>query len=88
MEHVIFGRSGGEPVCTVGQRAIYPGVEELARSGFVGTSADVLESPGEREHAPVVVDGPAAVLVAADALFKPAHERKQSNIGQGAGGVN
>ncbi len=42
-------------------------------------AAEVLESPVERLDAAIVVGGPAAVLVAADFLFEPAH-KKQSVI--------
>src|SRR6266700_160812 len=46
---------------------------EGARIGFVGGTADVFEAPMEWLDAPIVVGGPAAVLVAADFTFEPVH---------------
>src|ERR1700681_1624643 len=44
--------------------------------GIVGVPANVLEAPAEGLHAAIVVGGPAAVLVAADAAFEPVHRKK------------
>ena len=41
-------------------------------------AANVLEAPMEGLHATIVVGGPAAVLVAADAAFEPVHGEKST----------
>src|ERR1700676_5604317 len=46
--------------------------------GIVGVPANVLEAPAEGLHAAIVVGGPAAVLVAADAGFEPVHRKKST----------
>ena len=52
------------------------------------TIYEVFKSPGKRKHTPVVVRGPAAMLVAMDALFQPGHACKllhKANPGTASG---
>ena len=83
MQDVVVGGAGGEPLVAVSQGAIDPGIEKIAGRGIVRPPADVFESPCKWEDAPVVVHGPAAVLVAADALFKPTHDGETIEYNRG-----
>jgi hypothetical protein len=47
--------------------------EEGTGIGVIGAATDVFEAPEKGLDAPVVVRCPAAVLVAANFLFEPAH---------------
>ncbi len=51
--------------------------DKSAGIGLVGGAADVLKSPVEGLDAAVVVGGPTAMLVAADFVFKPVHEKSR-----------
>lgn len=73
VEGVVGGWGSGEP-----GRAVFDGLfGELTDVGggigVGGVAADVFEAPVEGLDATIVVGGPAAVLVAADAAFEPVH---------------
>jgi hypothetical protein len=74
IEAVVGRGRRSEPVVAIRDRV--PGIlaNEPAGIGIVGGAPDMLETPIERLDAPIVVGGPAAVLVAADFAFEPVHE--------------
>jgi len=75
VEAIVRGRSGGVPVVAIldGARGVI--ADEVARVGFMGRTADMLEAPVERLDATIVVSGPATVLIAADFAFEEVHEK-------------
>jgi len=78
VEVVIGGWRGGEPLGAVcdGLFGVFANVG--GGMGIGGVAADVLEALVEGLDATVVVGGPAAVLVAADAAFEPVHAEVDS----------
>lgn len=78
IELVVVGRGGGEPVSAVFDGVLGILMDERGWVRVVWVAADVLQAPVEGLDAPVIVGGPAAVLVAADFAFKPVHEEVDS----------
>jgi hypothetical protein len=72
-EAVVAGGGGGEPMVARFDGLLGILARELGRVGVAGVAADVLETPVEGLDATIVVGGPAAMLVAADAAFEPMH---------------
>ena len=73
VEVVIGGWRGGEPLGAVFDGLFGELTDVGGGIGVGGVAADVLQAPVEGLDATVVVGGPAAVLVAADAAFEPVH---------------
>ena len=74
IEAVIVGGRGGVPFLARFDGFASVFTDEGAGIGIIGGAADVLETPVEGLDAAIVVGGPAAVLVAADFAFEPAHK--------------
>lgn len=79
-QFVIARCFAGEPGVTGNERFRDEFAEKRARLRFVGTTADMLKSPGERQRAAIGLGGPAAMLIAADFLFEVAHRTETANI--------
>ena len=69
-----MGRKGGVPFPTGFDGLAGVVAHEGAGVGVVGGAAYVLQAPVEGLDPAIVVGGPAAMLVAANFAFKPAHE--------------
>ena len=76
VETIIVRGLGAKPFAAGGQRAVDPGVQKPSRLWVIGAPADVLQAPIKRQHSPVVIYRPAAMLVATDFLFEPGHEEE------------
>ena len=66
VERVIVSGAGGKPLDTLLNGPLGVVMHELAGIGVGGIATDMLQTPIEGLHSPVVVGGPAAVLVTAD----------------------
>jgi len=74
VEAIVGGGADGVPVLAGADSPVSVVAEKGARMGVAGAATNMFEAPEERLDAAVVVGGPAAVLVAADFLFEPAHD--------------
>src|SRR5260370_37855865 len=72
-EPVIAGRLSRQPRGAFFDRFVRAAMQERAGVGLIGAAPDIFQSPLKTAHHAVVVGGPAAMFVAADCLFEPAH---------------
>jgi hypothetical protein len=77
VQRVVGGGSRGEPLAAVFDRPFRIFVDVCFRIGVGGIAPNVLEPPVKWLDVTIVVGGPTAVLVAADATFKPVHGENQ-----------
>src|SRR5690348_11780620 len=73
MQDVIYRRICLEPFLAMLKRLPNPIIQKLSGFGMVGAAADMLESPFEGAHAPVVIRAPSTMLISADLLLEPGH---------------
>ena len=73
VESIVVSGVGGEPFNALFNRLLGVVMDKCTGISVAGVAANMLQAPVEGLHTPVVVGGPAAVLVAADFTFKPVH---------------
>ena len=72
IETIIGSWRGAVPLRAVFEHFARVSADELSRIGVLGRAANVFEAPGKRAHEAIVVRFPASLLIAKNALCKPA----------------